>query len=190
MAKESKKQSSEEIIEEEVKTEQEETAKKNSNGKGKSKSKKESKTDALQAELDEYKDKYLRLYSEFENFRRRTNKEKLSTVQTANERLIVDLLPVIDDFERAEKSFDEDTDVKAIKEGVDLIYNKLNKVLEVKGAQKFVSKGETFDPEIHEAVTQIPAPEDGLKGKVVDVIEEGYKLNDKVIRFAKVVIGA
>ena len=143
----------------------------------------------LQKELDEYKDKYLRLYSEFENFRRRTNKERLEVISNANERLIVDLLPVIDDFERAESSFNDAKDLKAIKEGVDLIYNKLVKTLEANGVKKMESRGQELDTEKHEAITQIPAPEDKLKGKIVDVIEEGYVMHDKVIRFAKVVIG-
>ena len=146
----------------------------------------------LQDELAESKDKYLRLYSEFENFRRRTAKEKLEMVQTANENLITDLLPVIDDFERAEKSFKEnENDTKALQEGLDLIFNKLKKVLEQKGLKTMDHKeGTAFDPEFHEAITQIPAPKTKLKGKIVDVIEKGYLLKDKVIRYAKVVTGS
>ena len=113
----------------------------------------------------------------------------MQVINNANERLIVDLLPIVDDFERAEKSFTEASDVKAIKEGVDLIYLKMVKMLESNGVQKIASKGEKFDDDKHEAVTQIPAPEKKLKGKVVDIIEEGYKLKDKVIRYAKVVVG-
>ncbi len=143
----------------------------------------------LQKELDEYKDKYLRLYSEFENFRRRTNKEKYETIHNANERLIVDILPIVDDFERAEKSFKDAKDMKAVVEGIDLIYHKLLKTLESKGVKKMKSQGEALDTERHEAITQIPAPEKKLKGKIVDVIEEGYLLHEKVIRYAKVVIG-
>ena len=154
---------------------------------------KEEKTDLekAQEELAESKDKYLRLYSEFENFRRRTSKEKLDLVGTANEGLIISLLAVLDDFERAEKSMTEDADIASVKEGVDLIYNKFKGILEQKGMKQIeVDKGSDFDVEFHEAITQIPAPEDDLKGKVVDVIEKGYQLNDKVIRFAKVVTGA
>ncbi|MEQ8359036.1 MAG: nucleotide exchange factor GrpE [Cytophagales bacterium] len=147
------------------------------------------KEEKLQKELDEYKDKYLRLYSEFENFRRRTNKEKYEVISNANERLLVDILPIVDDFERAEQSFKEAKDLKAIKEGVDLIYNKFLKTLESKGVKKMKSKGEVLDTEKHEAITQIPVEEKKKKGKIVDVIEEGYTLNDKVIRYAKVVIG-
>ncbi len=148
-----------------------------------------SETDRLKEEVAQAKDKYIRLYSEFENFRRRTSKEKLDLINTANEKLLVDLLPVIDDFERAEKSMEEETEVEVMKEGFQLISNKLLKLLTQKGLKAMESKGTTFDSDIQEAITQIPAPEEELKGKVVDVIEKGYFLNDKVIRFAKVVIG-
>jgi molecular chaperone GrpE len=114
----------------------------------------------LQSELAEQKDKYIRLYSEFDNFRRRTAKEKLEMIQSANEQLLKALLPVIDDFERAEKSF------------------------------KDKDSGSEFNPDLHEAITQIPAPDEKLKGKIVDVVERGYLLNEKVIRFAKVVVGS
>ncbi len=146
----------------------------------------------LKDELSESKDKYLRLYSEFDNFRRRTAKEKLDMVQTANEDLMSELLPVIDDFERAMKTFEEkDSDIKAVKDGIQLIYNKFNKALERKGLTVMEGKeGMDFDPELHEAITQIPAPKPKLKGKVVDVIEKGYLLKEKVIRYAKVVIGS
>lgn len=145
----------------------------------------------LKAELEESKDKHLRLYSEFENFRRRTAKEKLEMVNTANENLLSSLLPVLDDFERADKSFDDKMDVKSMKEGVDLIFNKLKNAMEQKGLKKMeIEAGSDFDPEFHEAITQIPAPEESLKGKIVDVIEPGYLLNDKVIRYAKVVTGS
>ncbi|TRX61286.1 nucleotide exchange factor GrpE [Fulvivirga sp. M361] len=151
----------------------------------------ESSEQVLQDELAESKDKYLRLYSEFDNFRRRTAKEKLEMVQTANEDLIKSLLPVMDDIERAEKSFSEEgTDIKAIKEGIELIFNKFKKALEQKGLNSMDDKeGLDFDPEFHEAITQIPAPNKKLKGKVVDTVEKGYLLNEKVIRYAKVVIG-
>lgn len=141
-------------------------------------------------ELQEFKDKYLRLYSEFENFRKRTNKEKLELISTANERLILELLPVLDDFERAEKSMTEATEVEAVKDGVNLIKEKFAKVLEAKGLKPIDAKGKDFDSELHEGITQIPAPEEGLKGKVVDEVERGYKLGEKVIRYSKVVIGS
>lgn len=139
-------------------------------------------------ELAEAKDKYLRLYSEFENFRRRTSKEKLDLISTANKDLMSDLLPVLDDFERAMGADTED--LKAFKEGITLIQQKLNKSLEQKGLKKMkVKKGDAFDDEMHEAITQIPA-EKKLEGKIVDVVEAGYTLGEKVVRFAKVVVGA
>ncbi|MDP4679660.1 MAG: nucleotide exchange factor GrpE [Cyclobacteriaceae bacterium] len=153
--------------------------------------KKKSKQEELINELAESKDKYLRLYSEFENFRRRTAKEKLELIGIANEGLMHSLLPIIDDFERADKSFTDEVELKAMKEGIDLIYSKFKNVLEQKGIKKIqVEIGYDFDTELHEAITQIPAPKEDLKGKIVDVIEPGYQLSDKVIRFAKVVIGA
>lgn len=143
----------------------------------------------LKEELAAAKDKYIRLYSEFENFRRRTAKEKLEMVQSANEQLIRAMLPVADDFERAEKSFREKNDPTA--EGFLLIFTKLKKVLENYGVKPMeIQSGSDFNPDIHEAITQIPAPEPGLKGKVVEVVEKGYLLSDKVIRFAKVVVGS
>lgn len=141
-------------------------------------------------ELAEQKEKYLRLYSEFENFRRRTNKEKLEMITTANERLVVDLLPILDDFERAMKSVGEAEETKSIKEGIDLIYNKLHKTLENKGLKPINATGEVFDAELHEAITQIPSPSEDMKGKVIDEVEKGYYLGEKVIRYSKVVIGA
>lgn len=138
--------------------------------------------------INELNDKYLRLYSEFDNFRRRTAKERLELFKTAGQDILTDLLPVLDDFERAMKNM-ESNDVSAIKEGVNLIYNKFKNTLNEKGLQPFNSIGETFDADIHEAVTNIPAPNKKMKGKVVDEIEKGYRLNDKVIRFAKVVVG-
>lgn len=144
----------------------------------------------VHAELSEAKDKYLRLYSEFENFRRRTAKEKIELISTANKDLIVDLLPVLDDFERAMKSLDGNEE-KAAKEGLELISNKFRKTLDQKGLKAIeVGAGDDFDEELHEAITQIPAPSEDLAGKIVDVVEKGYQLGDKVIRFAKVVTGA
>ena len=156
-----------------------------------SENKEDAELERLKTELGEAKDKYLRLYSEFENFRRRSAREKLDLVQSANQELMKDLLPVLDDFERANQSYSEDTDAKTVMEGMSIISNKFKKILEQKGIKPMASEpGIDFDPEIHEAITQIPAPEDKLKGKVVDVVEKGYYLNDKVIRFAKVVIGS
>jgi len=141
-------------------------------------------------EIAELKDKYLRLYADFENFRRRTSKEKLELLSTASSDMVKLILPVVDDFERAKVSFDSSTDTEALKEGVDLIYTKLYKTLESKGLKPMQSKGETFDVEIHESIAQFPAPSEDMKGKVIDEIEKGYYLNDKVIRYAKVIVGA
>ena len=144
----------------------------------------------LLAEVAESKDKYLRLYSEFDNYRRRTSKEKLDLMQTAGERIVVSLLSVLDDFNRAEKSL-ASNDAAAIAEGVKLIADKFIKTLDAEGLKLMETKqGTKFDPELHEAVTQIPAPSKKLKGKIVETIARGYFLGEKVIRHAKVVIGA
>ena len=141
-------------------------------------------------ELNEAKDKYLRLYSEFENFRRRTSKEKLDLISTANKDLISELVPILDDFERAITASESNEDFKTLKDGISLVHNKLNKVLNLKGLKKMeVKKGDAFDDEKHEAITQIPS-EKKLEGKVVDVIEAGYRLGETIVRFAKVVVGA
>lgn len=142
--------------------------------------------EALKAELAEAKDKYLRLYSEFDNFRRRTNKERNELIGTATQSLMKDLVPVLDDFDRGLKAMDD----SPAKEGIELISNKFKKVLENNGLKRMeVNKGDDFNEDFHEAITQIPAGDD-LAGKVVDVVESGYFLSEKVIRFAKVVTGA
>ncbi|MFN9581622.1 MAG: nucleotide exchange factor GrpE, partial [Bacteroidota bacterium] len=133
----------------------------------------------------------LRLYAEFDNFRRRTSTERLELFKTANQDVLLALLPVLDDFERALKSMEGASDVKAVKEGVELIQNKLLSTLSGKGLKPMQDlKGQPFDPDFHEAITKIPAPTDELKDKIVDVVENGFYLGDKVIRYAKVVIGA
>lgn len=148
-------------------------------------------TDALkktQDELAEAREKYLRLYAEFENHRRRTAKEKLEMIQGANEQLLKSLLPVMDDFERAEKSFKEKNDKEA--EGFFLIHNKFKKTLEQYGVKAMdTAAGSAFNPDLQEAITQIPVTDEKLKGCIVDVVEKGYLLGDRVIRFAKVVVG-
>lgn len=142
----------------------------------------------FQEDLADAKDKYLRLYSEFENFRRRTAKEKLEMISSANEHVVKSFLPVMDDFERAEKAF-QGTESKEL-EGFLLIYNKFKKTFEQTGVKAMdVQSGSAFDADLHEAITQLPTPDESLKGKIVDVIEKGYLLGDKVIRHAKVVIG-
>ncbi len=150
----------------------------------------EGKGEDLQAKLNDLNDKYLRLYSEFDNFRKRTIKEKSDLLKTAGEDVLKAILPVIDDFERAIKANENVTEVEPIKEGVHLIYNKLKHVTQHKGLTPFETKGEVFSDDLMEAITHVPAPSDDMKGKVIDEIEKGYKLGDKVIRFAKVVVGS
>jgi molecular chaperone GrpE len=149
----------------------------------------ESATEKLQAELQEQKDKYLRLFAEFDNYRRRTAKENIELRQTAGKEIIISLLDVLDDCDRAEKQMENDTDIEHVKEGAKLIFNKLRKVLQGKGLKEMHSVNKEFDVEKHEAITEIPVENQKQKGKVVDEIEKGYYLNDKLIRFAKVVVG-
>jgi len=144
----------------------------------------------LKEELALANDKYLRLYAEFDNFRRRTSKERVDLLQTAGKEVIVSMLPVLDDFERAEKAMATSTDINAVKEGVALIQNKLKNILTQKGLKPMESIGTEFNADLHEAITNIPAPTDDMKGKVIDEMEKGYLLNDNVVRFAKVVVGA
>lgn len=144
----------------------------------------------LKLELQAEKDKFLRLFAEFENYKKRTNKERIELFKTAGEETMVALLPVLDDFERALSHIDEDKEAEELRKGVMLIYQKLLTTLEQKGLSAIkVKEGDVFNADDHEAVTQIPAPSKKLKGKIIDVIEKGYKLGDKVIRFPKVVIG-
>ncbi len=150
---------------------------------------KDSKIAELQAKIVELNDKYLRLYSEFDNFRKRTSKERVELIQTAGEDVFKTILPVLDDFERAIKFNSETADIKAINDGVNLVYNKLKSTLTQRGLEEMKTVGEVFNPDLHEAITNIPAPSEDLKGKVVDELEKGYILNGKIIRFAKVVIG-
>lgn len=145
--------------------------------------------DKLKAEIAELNDKYLRLYSEFDNMKRRNAKERIELMDTAGKDILLSFIPVVDDFERAQKAFENSTDIEAVKEGVTLIHTKFLNILSQKGVKAIESKGQPFDVDYHEAITKIPAPTDDLKGKVVDEVEKGYTLKDKVIRFAKVVIG-
>ena len=139
--------------------------------------------------VDEYKDKFVRLYAEFDNYRRRTNEEKLQLMATAGKDVISTMLPVLDNCERAIATNENLDDITAIKEGFQLIYNMLKANLEAKGLKPMESKGQDFDSDLHEAIANIPAPDAALKGKVMDDVEKGYYLNDKVLRFAKVVVG-
>ncbi len=140
-----------------------------------------------EAELQEQKEKYLRLYADFDNYKRRTAKEKIDLIQTAGKEVIQSLLEVMDDMERAEKQIAGTDDVQLVKEGVLLVFHKLRSSLQAKGLKEMDIIGKDFDPDMHEAITEIPAP--GNEGKVIDQVEKGYYLNDKIIRFAKVVVG-
>lgn len=147
--------------------------------------------DETAIQLAEMKDKFVRLMAEFENFRRRTAKERLELIKTANQDTMSELLPVLDDMERARQSMEATKDIDTMLQGLELVFHKLKHVTQQKGLKPMGTKaGDDFDSELHEAVTQISAPSEELKGKIVDVIEKGYTLNEKVIRFAKVVIGA
>ena len=167
---------------EEVKSEKEEEKK-----APKETEKKQEKTDA--EKLAEMNDKYLRLAAEYDNYRKRTLKEKMELTKSAGEDILVNILPVMDDFERGLGTIEQAKDVEAVKEGVQLIYNKVKEFLKQRGVKEIEAVEKDFDTDLHEAITKIPAPKEGLKGKVVDVIEKGYYLNEKVIRFSKVVIG-
>jgi molecular chaperone GrpE len=149
-----------------------------------------SPVDVLKGELSAANDKYLRLYAEFDNFRRRTIKEREEARKMEGKDLVAALLPVLDDFERALRAMENASDVAPVKEGVVLVQNKLKNILTQKGLKEMDSIGGPFDPELQEAITNIPAPSDEWKGKVIDEMEKGYFLNDKVIRFAKVIVGA
>lgn len=143
----------------------------------------------LEEKCVEMNDKYLRLYSDFDNYRKRTAKERIDTLKTASQDLMVELLPVLDDFDRALEAMVEHNAQQDSIKGVELIYNKLFNLLKQKGLEPMDAAGKEFDTDFHEAITQIPAPSEDQKGKVVDVIQKGYLLNGKIIRFAKVVIG-
>lgn len=154
------------------------------------------KTDSLKEKIHEaekqaaeWQDKYMRLSAEFDNYRKRTLKEKVELTKTANANLLVNMLPVIDDFERGFETIDKASDIEAMKEGMNHVYKKLQEFIKQNGIKEIEAKEKEFNIDYHEALTKIPAPSDELKGKVVDVIEKGYLLNDKVIRYAKVVVG-
>ena len=159
-------------------------------GKKKKKGGKESEIiHQYEAEVAELKDKYLRLYAEFDNYKKRTVKEKLDLMRTAAQDTLASLLPVLDDFDRAKKIADDPSTSEHFSEGVELVYQKLVSTLRNLGVHEMDSTGKDFNPELHEAITDIPAPNDALKGKVVDTIAKGYYLHDKIIRHAKVVVG-
>lgn len=143
----------------------------------------------LEKEVADWKDKYLRLVAEFDNFRKRNAKERLELMQTAGKEVIIDLLDVLDDCDRAQKQLETSDDLVTLKEGVSLVFNKLRNVLTSKGLKAMDTISSPFNPDLHEAITEIPAPVEKLKDKVVDEVTKGYYLNDKLIRHAKVVVG-
>ena len=148
----------------------------------------ESENEQLKKELKETKEKYLRLVAEFDNFRKRTAREKIEVIQTASKDVLVSLLEVVDDADRAQQQIESSGDSDQLKQGVVLVFNKLKNILQSKGVKKMEAKGSDFNPDLHEAVAEIEAGEK-MRGKVVDVVQNGYYLNDKIIRFAKVVVG-
>jgi molecular chaperone GrpE len=141
------------------------------------------------SQIAELKDKYLRLAAEFENYKRRTVKEKLNMMGTANRDTLSALLPVMDDFDRAKKNAEDENSTEPFSEGVMMVYNKLFNTLQQKGIKAMESNGEDFDPELHEAITEIPAPSNEMRGKVIDTVEKGYYLKEAILRYAKVVVG-
>jgi molecular chaperone GrpE len=148
-----------------------------------------SELDQANADLSEQKDKFLRLMAEFDNFKRRTAKERMELIQTAGKDVIVSLLDVLDDCDRAEKQMAISDDIAVQKEGIQLVFNKIRSTMQAKGLTAMESIGKAFDAELHEAITEVPVPNDKQKGKVIDEVTKGYFLNEKIIRFAKVVVG-
>ena len=144
----------------------------------------------FEAELLEKDDKYLRLYAEFENYKRRTLAERIELFKTAGQEIMLAMIPVLDDFERALKAMENATDVASVKEGIDLVSHKFKNTLVAKGLKPMESIGQAFNADLHEAITNIPAPSEDMKDKIIDEVEKGYYLGDKVIRYAKVVVGA
>ncbi|WP_301933479.1 nucleotide exchange factor GrpE [Ferruginibacter sp.] len=149
----------------------------------------ENPLEKIQSELEEQKDKYIRLFAEFDNYKRRSAKERIELIQTAGKEVITSLLDVLDDSERAEKQLQTSKDLEQIKKGIELVFGKLRNILQAKGLKAMESIHTNFDVEKHEAITEIPAPTEELKDKVLDEVQKGYYLNDKIIRFAKVVVG-
>jgi molecular chaperone GrpE len=149
----------------------------------------EQKESTWEDKFNEMNDRYIRLYAEFDNFRRRTQKERIELMATASAGILKELIPVLDDFERAIVVNETASEIDSVKEGFSLIYNKYKGILESKGLKPMISKGEVFDSELHEAIANIPTESDEMKGKIIDDVEKGYLLHDKVVRFAKVVVG-
>lgn len=182
----------EELQQEETQTEAQNAEVESQNAEEEQSAKEETPEDkiaALQAELEKSQKEYLFLMAEFDNYRKRTVKEKAELIKNGGEKAMLGLLPVIDDFERAIDAIDKSSDVEGLKEGVDLIYNKFMKYLESQQVKPMESTGTDFDADIYEAVTTFPAPDESMKGKVIDTVQKGYTINEKVLRHAKVVVG-
>ena len=145
--------------------------------------------DVLKKELEEQKEKFIRLYAEFDNFKRRNAKERIELIQTAGKEVIQSMLEVMDDCDRAEKQLHQSDDLKQIREGLTLVFTKFRNTLQSKGLKEMKSIGEEFNPDFHEAITEVPVTDESMKGRIVDEVEKGYTLNDKIIRFSKVVVG-
>jgi molecular chaperone GrpE len=196
--KASKKETKEEVAEEQVtaqenteETTEEVTAESNNEEQeaGPEISTEEKKINELTAQVSELNDRYLRLTAEYDNYRKRTLKERMELIKSAGEGLLKGLLPVVDDFDRAIAHLSEASDLNAVKEGIHLIYNKFQEYLKQNGVTEIEAKEKAFDTDLHEAITKIPAPTEDMKGKVMDCVEKGYMLNDKIMRFSKVVVG-
>jgi molecular chaperone GrpE len=190
--KEQEQVKDEELQQEETQTEAQNAEVESQNAEEEQPAKEETPEDkiaALQAELEKSQKEYLFLMAEFDNYRKRTVKEKAELIKNGGEKAMLGLLPVIDDFERAIDAIDKSSDVEGLKEGVDLIYNKFMKYLESQQVKPMESTGTDFDADIYEAVTTFPAPDESMKGKVIDTVQKGYTINKKVLRHAKVVVG-
>ncbi len=196
--KASKKQNQEEVVDENVTTNEtvhnvtEETTENSKESEVEEKdelSSEEKQIEELSTKVTDLNDKYLRLTAEYDNYRKRTLKERMELTKSAGESLLKGLLPVVDDFDRAVSHLNDASDLDAVKKGIDLIYNKFQEFLKQNGVKEIEAKEKDFDTDLHEAITKIPAPTEDLKGKVIDCIEKGYMLNDKVMRFSKVVVG-
>lgn len=190
--KEQEQVKEEELQQEETQTEAQNAEVESQNAETEQSAKEETPEDkiaALQAELKKSQKEYLFLMAEFDNYRKRTVKEKAELIKNGGEKAMLGLLPVIDDFERAIDAIDKSSDVEGLKEGVDLIYNKFMKYLESQQVKPMESTGTDFDADIYEAVTTFPAPDESMKGKVIDTVQKGYTINEKVLRHAKVVVG-
>lgn len=190
--KEQEQVKEEELQQEETQTEAQNAEVESQNAEEEQPAKEETPEDkiaALQAELEKSQKEYLFLMAEFDNYRKRTVKEKAELIKNGGEKAMLGLLPVIDDFERAIDAIDKSSDVDSLKEGVDLIYNKFTKYLESQQVKPMESTGTDFDADVYEAVTTFPAPDESMKGKVIDTVQKGYTINEKVLRHAKVVVG-